>query len=87
MSNETQLAMKLVPRIVALLRGIGPYALIELVLPGGSLIALLIWLCRRNEVVRSIISTCLAAINRHILCHRPLSGSIGCDERDSLLAP
>ena len=26
------------------LRGLGPYLLIELILPGGSLIALLLWL-------------------------------------------
>ena len=35
-------------RIFALLREIGPYAAIELVLPGGSLIALLLWLYRRD---------------------------------------
>jgi hypothetical protein len=35
-------------RIFALLREIGPYAAIELILPGGSLIALLLWLYRRD---------------------------------------
>lgn len=33
----------------ALLRQLGPYAAIELVLPGGSLLALLLWLCRRRS--------------------------------------
>jgi hypothetical protein len=35
-------------RLPALLRGLGPYAAIELLLPGGSIIALLIWLCRHR---------------------------------------
>ncbi len=33
-------------RLPALLRGLGPYAAIEPLLPGGSIIALLIWLYR-----------------------------------------
>jgi hypothetical protein len=36
-------------RIAALVREFGPYALIELVLPGGSLIALSLWLYRRHK--------------------------------------
>jgi len=38
-------------RLPALLRGLGPYAAIELLLPGGSIIALLIWLCRHRANV------------------------------------
>lgn len=34
---------------VALLGGLGPYALIELLLPGGSVLALLLWLYRRQR--------------------------------------
>lgn len=34
-------------RIAALVREFGPYVVIELVLPGGSLIALSMWLFRR----------------------------------------
>jgi hypothetical protein len=52
----------LLRRVVALLRDIGPYAAIELILPGGSLIALLLWLCRRNETLSSIICTAYAVI-------------------------
>ena len=37
-------------RLLTLLRGVGPYAAIELLLPGGSLIALLIWLYRFRRV-------------------------------------
>lgn len=66
MIDETQQAMRRMPRIAALLREIGPYAAIELVLPGGSLIAPLIWLYRRNDTVRSAIPRCLAAISRTI---------------------
>ena len=35
--------------IVAKLRDLAPYAVMELVLPGGSLMALLLWLYRRQK--------------------------------------
>ena len=35
-------------RGLALLRSVGPYAAIEILLPGGTLIALLLWLSRRG---------------------------------------
>jgi hypothetical protein len=31
------------------LRELGPYALVELVVPGGSVLAVLIWLYRRHK--------------------------------------
>jgi hypothetical protein len=34
---------------MALLRNLGPYAAIELLLPGGSLIVVLVWLYRRHK--------------------------------------
>ena len=34
---------------VAKLRAVAPYALIELILPGGSVMALLLWLYRRHR--------------------------------------
>jgi hypothetical protein len=34
--------------VVAKLRDLAPYAAMELVLPGGSLMALLVWLYRRH---------------------------------------
>ena len=40
-----------IARLFALLRGLGPYAAIELLLPGGSVIALLIWLYRHRASV------------------------------------
>jgi hypothetical protein len=33
-------------KVIAAGRTLGPYLAIELLLPGGSLIALLLWLCR-----------------------------------------
>jgi hypothetical protein len=39
----------LVPAVAANLRNLAPYAAIELVLPGGSLMALLLWLYRRQK--------------------------------------
>jgi hypothetical protein len=49
------LLVHLLVRLSALLRTVGPYAAIELLLPGGSLIALLIWLYRfrRAGIVES----------------------------------
>jgi hypothetical protein len=35
--------------VFAKLRDLAPYAVIELVLPGGSLMALLLWLYRRQK--------------------------------------
>lgn len=35
--------------VVAKLRSLAPYAAIELVLPGGSVMALLLWLYRRSR--------------------------------------
>lgn len=40
-------------RSVMLLRALGPYAAIELLLPGGSLLALTLWLYRRYRRGRS----------------------------------
>ena len=41
--------MSALAKAVAGLREIAPYALIELILPGGSLVALLLWLYRRRS--------------------------------------
>ena len=35
--------------IIARARALAPYALIELVMPGGSLMAILLWLYRRHK--------------------------------------
>ena len=40
-------------RLPALLRALGPYAAIELLLPGGSIIALLFWLYRRRANIEA----------------------------------
>ncbi len=37
-------------KAMAIMRELGPYAAIELVLPGGSLIAVLLWLYRRSRL-------------------------------------
>jgi hypothetical protein len=42
--------------VVAKLRVLAPYALIELILPGGSVMALLLWLYRRQRKV-SVLAT------------------------------
>jgi hypothetical protein len=35
--------------VIVRLRALAPYALIELILPGGSVMALLLWLYRRRK--------------------------------------
>jgi hypothetical protein len=35
--------------VVAKIRAVAPYALMELILPGGSVMALLLWLYRRQR--------------------------------------
>ena len=42
---------------VAKLRELAPYAAIELVLPGGSLMALLLWLYRRQKKKAAVFAT------------------------------
>jgi hypothetical protein len=39
-------------RAVQLVRQLGPYAAIELLLPGGTLLAILLWLYRRHQAAR-----------------------------------
>jgi hypothetical protein len=36
---------------MAIVKVLGPYAAIELVLPGGSVIAVLLWLYRRSKLI------------------------------------
>lgn len=38
-----------IPRLASGLRALGPYAAIELLLPGGSLIALTVWAIRHRS--------------------------------------
>jgi hypothetical protein len=53
-ARRTPVALNLSVRwaaVVAKLRELAPYALIELLLPGGSIMALLLWLYRRQRKV------------------------------------
>jgi hypothetical protein len=53
-ARRTPAALKLsayTAAVVAKLKDLAPYALIELVLPGGSVMALLLWLYRRQRKV------------------------------------
>lgn len=43
------LSSKSTAAVLAKLRDLAPYAVIELVLPGGSLIALVLWFYRRQR--------------------------------------
>jgi hypothetical protein len=44
----TELLSPLIGRLLVLLRNFGPYAAIELLLPGGSIVALLYWWYRHR---------------------------------------
>ena len=44
-------------RLVAIVRNVGPYAAMEILLPGGTLMALLLWLYRRSGGVRAPMRT------------------------------
>jgi len=48
MNAVAQIVALWLKRGLALVRSVGPYALIEVLLPGGTLIALLLWLARRG---------------------------------------
>jgi hypothetical protein len=50
-------------RGVSAVRAIGPYAAIEIILPGGTLLAFLLWLYRRRQhgaPLRSAVVGCLS---------------------------
>jgi len=53
-------------RIGAILRQLGPYAAIELLLPGGTLMALLLWLYRRSVSLRASVRSQEAAAYTHL---------------------
>lgn len=46
--------MKAVEWALAQLRSLGPYLAIELILPGGSAVALLLWVYRHRSAVRQV---------------------------------
>jgi hypothetical protein len=54
MNAVAVLAALWLKRGFALLRSIGPYAAIEILLPGGTIIALLLWLSRQGAFRTSV---------------------------------
>lgn len=55
-----------IARIGAILRRLGPYVAIEILLPGGTLMALLLWLYRRSVYLRARAPTPAAAAYAHL---------------------
>ena len=53
-------------RLGAILRQLGPYAAIEILLPGGTLMALLLWLYRRSVYVRARARTSESVAYAHL---------------------
>jgi hypothetical protein len=55
---------KWVARLVRSVRGVGPYAAVELILPGGTLIVLLILAVRHRKVLLARARAALAGAGR-----------------------
>jgi hypothetical protein len=69
-------------RGVAVVRAMGPYAAIELILPGGTVLALLLWLYRRHQrgeplppVVARSLSKLRLGVRRIVEAVRPVGRS------------
>jgi hypothetical protein len=45
-----------IDKILACIRHAGPYLAIELILPGGSIVALILWLIRNRASVRQTLA-------------------------------
>jgi hypothetical protein len=58
-----------VKTVVNLLRRLGPYAAIELLLPGGSLLALLLWLYRARVAHGTLFALCSGSAPAQISSH------------------
>jgi len=52
--------------MAAILRQLGPYAAMEILLPGGTLMALLLWLYRRSGRVRTQVRASESAAYAHL---------------------
>jgi hypothetical protein len=55
---------KWIARIVRTVRGVGPYAVVELILPGGTLIVLLILAMRHRKVLLARARAALVGAGR-----------------------
>jgi hypothetical protein len=55
-----------IARLIALLRDVGPYAAIELLLPGGSLLALGLWLYSRHKSGKPLLPARLRSTVRRV---------------------
>lgn len=67
-ARSTSVALKLgavTKAIIPKLMDLAPYALIELILPGGSVMALLLWLYRRRK------KTAVSVPREILSCRRP----------------
>ena len=58
----------LIALAVAGLKQIGPYAAIEIILPGGTLIAVLVWLYRRRAALKAMATLSAVASPAHEMC-------------------
>ena len=55
-----------IAKVLALLRDLGPYAAIELLLPGGSLLALGLWLYARHKSGKPLVPARLRSTVRRL---------------------
>jgi hypothetical protein len=54
-----EIVIALIEIVRRLMRGAGPYLLMEILLPGGSLLAVALFVYRRRESFLSALSICL----------------------------
>ena len=63
--------------IIAAIRRAGPYLAVELILPGGSIVALILWLLRNRASVRHDLARIASAVRNagQLVAARPSTAS------------
>jgi hypothetical protein len=69
-----------IARVMRSIRSLGPYLAIELIMPGGSIIALALWTYRRRRAARGSLNTTSTAVVP-VLRRAPLHCVTPCTQR------
>jgi hypothetical protein len=66
-ARELEIAVKsIAKKLISVGRVLGPYVAIELLMPGGSLLALALWLYRMSAARRLLVSPAVAQASANI---------------------
>jgi hypothetical protein len=71
------IAMKAVKWIIGGVRSLGPYLAIELILPGGSIVALLLWTYRHRTEAQATARPSLRQKHRLFRCYQRIQNHQG----------